>query len=174
MPFLLLPPSPDTYNWPYLEQMQVAFYSDGEITQVKESRPWVRCAVLFLCFNFACLLFACCWPQSSYPQFHMQQLRPNEQATPILAGRAQWVKPMITRGILMYTNLTAQFSEEEEKLPVNGQFSNVHIIIKTCHKIHLLAPQSGALSRGAFRGPSKPIHPPIAFEYLSLYIYRSI
>ena len=44
MPFLLLPPSPDTYNWPYLEQMQVAFCSDEEITQVKESRPWVRCA----------------------------------------------------------------------------------------------------------------------------------
>ena len=44
MAFLLLPPSPDTYNWPNLEQMQVGFYSDGEITQVKESIPWVRCA----------------------------------------------------------------------------------------------------------------------------------
>ena len=33
-----------TYNWPNLEPMQVAFYLAGEITQVKESIPWVRCA----------------------------------------------------------------------------------------------------------------------------------
>ena len=33
-----------TYNWPNLEIMQVAFYLAGEITQVKESIPWVRCA----------------------------------------------------------------------------------------------------------------------------------
>ena len=33
-----------TYNWPNLEPMHVAFYSAGEITQVKESIPWVRCA----------------------------------------------------------------------------------------------------------------------------------
>ena len=32
------------YNWPNLEPMQVAFYLAGEITQVKESIPWVRCA----------------------------------------------------------------------------------------------------------------------------------
>ena len=34
----------NTYNWPNLEPMQVAFYLAGEITQVKESIPWVRCA----------------------------------------------------------------------------------------------------------------------------------
>ena len=33
-----------TYNWPNLEPMQVALYLAGEITQVKESIPWVRCA----------------------------------------------------------------------------------------------------------------------------------
>ena len=33
-----------TYNWPNLEPMQVAFFFAGEITQVKESIPWVRCA----------------------------------------------------------------------------------------------------------------------------------
>ena len=41
-----------TYNWPNLEPMQVALYLAGEITQVKESIPWVRCAsgnVLDLC-----------------------------------------------------------------------------------------------------------------------------
>ena len=31
------------YNWPNLEPMQVAFYLDGEITQVKETIPWVCC-----------------------------------------------------------------------------------------------------------------------------------
>ena len=32
--------------WPKLEpmKMQVAFFLAGEITQVKESIPWVRCA----------------------------------------------------------------------------------------------------------------------------------
>ena len=33
-----------TYNWPNLEPMQVAFYLAGEITQVIDSMPWVRCA----------------------------------------------------------------------------------------------------------------------------------
>ena len=33
-----------TYNWPNLEPMQVAFYLAGEITQVIDSIPWVRCA----------------------------------------------------------------------------------------------------------------------------------
>ena len=33
-----------TYNWPNLEPMQVALYLAGEITQVKEAIPWVRCA----------------------------------------------------------------------------------------------------------------------------------
>ena len=33
-----------TYNWPNLKPMQVAFYLAGEITQDKESIPWVRCA----------------------------------------------------------------------------------------------------------------------------------
>ena len=33
-----------TYNWPNLEPMQVAFYLAGEIIQIKESIPWVRCA----------------------------------------------------------------------------------------------------------------------------------
>ena len=33
-----------TYSWPNLETMQVAFYLAGEITQVKESIPWVLCA----------------------------------------------------------------------------------------------------------------------------------
>ena len=37
------PPIP-TYNWPNLEIMQVAFYLAGEITQVKDAIPWVRCA----------------------------------------------------------------------------------------------------------------------------------
>ena len=30
--------------WPNFQPMQVAFYFAGEITQVKESIPWVRCA----------------------------------------------------------------------------------------------------------------------------------
>ena len=30
--------------WPNLEPMQVALYLDGEITQVIDSLPWVRCA----------------------------------------------------------------------------------------------------------------------------------
>ena len=30
-----------TYNWPNLEPMQVVFFLAGEITQVKESIPWV-------------------------------------------------------------------------------------------------------------------------------------
>ena len=40
-----------TYNWPNLEPMQVEFYSAGEITQVIDSIPWVRCASgnVFLC-----------------------------------------------------------------------------------------------------------------------------
>ena len=33
-----------TYNWPNLEPMQVEFYVAGEITQVIDSIPWVRCA----------------------------------------------------------------------------------------------------------------------------------
>ena len=33
-----------TYNWPNLEPMQVAFYLAGEITQVIDFIPWVRCA----------------------------------------------------------------------------------------------------------------------------------
>ena len=33
-----------TYNWPNLEPIQVAFYLAGEITQVIDSIPWVRCA----------------------------------------------------------------------------------------------------------------------------------
>ena len=33
-----------TYNWPNLEPMQVALYLAGEITQVNEAIPWVRCA----------------------------------------------------------------------------------------------------------------------------------
>ena len=33
-----------TYNWPNLELMQVAFYLAGEIFQVIDSVPWVRCA----------------------------------------------------------------------------------------------------------------------------------
>ena len=33
-----------TYNWPNLEPTQVAFYLAGEIAQVKDSIPWVRCA----------------------------------------------------------------------------------------------------------------------------------
>ena len=31
-------------GWPNLEPMQVALYLAEEITQVKESIPWVRCA----------------------------------------------------------------------------------------------------------------------------------
>ena len=38
-----------TYNWPNLELMQVAFLLAGEITQVKESIPWVRCASVNVC-----------------------------------------------------------------------------------------------------------------------------
>ena len=30
--------------WPNLDSMQVAFYLAGEITQVIDSIPWVRCA----------------------------------------------------------------------------------------------------------------------------------
>ena len=30
--------------WPNLQLMQVALYLAGEITQVKEPIPWVRCA----------------------------------------------------------------------------------------------------------------------------------
>ena len=33
-----------TYNCPNLEPIQVAFYLAGEITQVIDSIPWVRCA----------------------------------------------------------------------------------------------------------------------------------
>ena len=33
-----------TYNWPNFEPMQVTFCLAGEITQVKEPIPWVRCA----------------------------------------------------------------------------------------------------------------------------------
>ena len=33
-----------TYNWPNLEPTQVEFYLAGEITQVIDSIPWVRCA----------------------------------------------------------------------------------------------------------------------------------
>ena len=33
-----------TYNWPNLEPMQMALYLAGEINQIKESIPWVRCA----------------------------------------------------------------------------------------------------------------------------------
>ena len=33
-----------TYNWPNLEPMQVEFYLAGEITQVTDAIPWVRCA----------------------------------------------------------------------------------------------------------------------------------
>ena len=33
-----------TYNWPNFKPLQVALYLAGEITQVKESIPWVRCA----------------------------------------------------------------------------------------------------------------------------------
>ena len=33
-----------TYNWPNLELKQVTFYLAGEITQVIDSIPWVRCA----------------------------------------------------------------------------------------------------------------------------------
>ena len=36
--------SETTYNGPNLEPMQLAFFLAGEITQVKESIPWVRCA----------------------------------------------------------------------------------------------------------------------------------
>ena len=32
------------HKWPNLEPMQVAFYLAGEITQVIDSIPWVRCA----------------------------------------------------------------------------------------------------------------------------------
>ena len=32
-----------TYNWPNLEPMQVALYLAGEITQVRDAIPWVRC-----------------------------------------------------------------------------------------------------------------------------------
>ena len=32
-----------TYNWPNSEPMQVEFYLAGEITQVIDSIPWVRC-----------------------------------------------------------------------------------------------------------------------------------
>ena len=42
--FELILVSGTTYNWANLEPMQVAFYLAGEITQVIESIPWVRCA----------------------------------------------------------------------------------------------------------------------------------
>ena len=42
---ILINTSATTYNWPNLEPMQVAFFLLAEeITQVKESIPWVRCA----------------------------------------------------------------------------------------------------------------------------------
>ena len=52
------------YNWPNLEPIKVAFYLAGEITQVKELIPWVRCAsgnVLCISCVFLCLvvLFFC-------------------------------------------------------------------------------------------------------------------
>ena len=40
-----------TYNWPNLEPMQVEFYLAGEITQVIDSIPWVRCASSNVCIN---------------------------------------------------------------------------------------------------------------------------
>ena len=49
-PMLVAPPggqtntSGTTYNWPNLEPMQMEFYLAGEITQVIDSIPWVRCA----------------------------------------------------------------------------------------------------------------------------------
>ena len=55
-----------TYNWPNLEPMQVAFYLAGEITQVKESIPWVRCAsgnVLFILVSCSTCRFP---PRSSW------------------------------------------------------------------------------------------------------------
>ena len=33
-----------TYNWPNLEPMKVEFFLAGDITQVIDSIPWVRCA----------------------------------------------------------------------------------------------------------------------------------
>ena len=41
-----------TYNWPNLEPMQVAFYLAGEITQVIDSTPWVRCASGNVCHHY--------------------------------------------------------------------------------------------------------------------------
>ena len=40
----MAPPGGTTYNWPKLEPMELAFILAGEITQVKEPIPWVRCA----------------------------------------------------------------------------------------------------------------------------------
>ena len=37
-----------THNWPNLEPMQVEFYLAGEITQVIDSIPWVRCASVLI------------------------------------------------------------------------------------------------------------------------------
>ena len=47
-----------TYNWPNLEPMQLVFFLAGEITQVKESIPWVRCdsgnVYLIICHLYFC------------------------------------------------------------------------------------------------------------------------
>ena len=40
-----------TYNRPNLEPMQVEFFLAGEITQVKEAIPWVRCASGNVCLD---------------------------------------------------------------------------------------------------------------------------
>ena len=50
-----------TYNWPNLEPMQVALYLDGEITQVIDSLPWVRCASgnVFFYFHMKIVMFSC-------------------------------------------------------------------------------------------------------------------
>ena len=50
-----------TYNWPTLEPMQVTFYLAGEITQVKASIPWARCAsgnvfiVIIMTYNLSAI-----------------------------------------------------------------------------------------------------------------------
>ena len=52
-----------TYNWPNLEPMQVAFYLAGEITQVIDSIPWVRCASGNVYNGMATLCIVTnCWP----------------------------------------------------------------------------------------------------------------
>ena len=47
-PMLVAPPGGqilnNMYNWPNLDPIQVAIFLAGEITQVKESIPWVHCA----------------------------------------------------------------------------------------------------------------------------------